>query len=204
MNRKNRIKQVSGIVIVTSLFAVCLCGCTENSSTNNEVDLSKFLGTWTGNMEETSIFGFRENNTMRNMSDFRENGTNWNMTGFRQNMTRAGNITKLEFTVDTLYMTILIGNETQTISQTYTIEGDQLILSMQFTGEQPNWTQPPSDGERPLFNDSERPPFDGERPFDGRTPFNRDRPMNERTYTFSFSKDYNVLFLNGSEFVRIE
>jgi len=202
VNKKNKIKQIVGIVIVTSLFAVFLCGCTENSSTINGVDLSKFLGTWTGNMEQTSIFGFRENDTIGNTSDFMENHTNWNMTEFRQSMT-GGNITKLEFTVDTLYMTIKIGNETRTISQTYTIEGDQLILSMQFTGERPDWMQSPSDGERPPFNDSERPPFGERSPFDGEPPFDGGRSFGVRSYTYSFNEDNTILYLNGSEFIKI-
>ena len=194
MNSKNKIKQIVGIVIVVSLFAVFLCGCTGNSvTTNGAVDSSKFLGTWTGNMEETSIFGFRENDAMGNMSNFRENDTNWNMTGSRQNLT-GGNITELEFTVDTLYMTIMTGNVTQTISQTYTIEGNQLILSMQFTGERSDWTQPPSDGERP--------PFDGERPFGGEPPFNGEGPSRTRSYTYSFNEYYDVLYLNGSSFEK--
>lgn len=180
MNKKNRIKQIVVIVIVTSLFAVFLCGCTENIGTNNGVDLSKFLGTWTGNME-TSMFGFRGN------------GSAWNMTDFRENRT-AGNITKLEFTVDTLYMTITIGNETQTIPQTYTMEGGQLILSMQFTDERPGWMQPPPDGEQP--------PFEGESPPDRERPTNGERPSITRSYAYSLNENYDVLYLNGSPFKK--
>ena len=105
------------------------------------------------------------------------------------------NITELEFTEDTLHMLLTTGNGTQTIPYTYSVDGDQLILSFQFTGERPSW--------RPPLNDSERPPFDRERPFDGESPFNGERPSMTRSYTYSFYENNTILYLDGSEFIKI-
>ena len=84
------------------------------SSTDNEKVYYEFLGTWIGNMEFT-MFSFRENMSDFNMSD-------------KENISTS-NITKLEFTQDTLYMTITTENSTFIIPNSYTVEGNQLILS---------------------------------------------------------------------------
>lgn len=180
MNKEIKIKQVFIVVLTIFLFVVFLCGCTENSSSNDGVDLSKFIGTWSGNME-TSMFGFRGDSAMGNMTDFMN--------------TTAANITELEFTVDTLYMTITTENETQTMSNSYTVEENQIILSFDLSGERPDWMQPPSNGERPPFDGD--PPSDGERP-----PFNGERPSRKMSYIYSFNEEYNVLYLDGSPFIK--
>ena len=166
-------KQVIFLVLILIIFTNFLCGCTEMSSTDNEKVYYEFLGTWIGNME-FSMLNFREN-----MSDF-------NMTN-RENIS-ASNITKLEFTQDTLYMTITTENATFTIPNSYTVEGNQLILLYKFTGEIPKG--------RPDFNEGEKPPFDGQRPFDG------ERPSRIRSYAFSFNEEYNILYLNSNQFKK--
>jgi len=156
------------------------------------IDLNRFIGTWTGNME-TSMFGFRGEGGMRNMSDFR-NGTTGNMTDFMN--TTAANITKLEFTVDTLFMMITTENETQRMSNSYKVEDNQIILGFDFSGERPDSMQPPSNGERP--------PFYGEPPSDGeRLPFNGEHPSRTTSYIYSFNEEYDVLYLDGSPFIKV-
>lgn len=189
MNKQDKVKDLSRIGIISAIFLLTffLCGCSENNDSNDEVISTEFLGTWIGNMNY-SMFNFRENFSMLNVT---------NMTG-GENNTITANITELEFTKDIVYMTINTENGTQTIPQTYKIEGDQLVLSFQFEGERPDWMQSPSDIERPPF-DGERPPFDGEIP-----PFDRDRLSRGRSYIYSFSEDYHTLYLNGSQFIKVK
>lgn len=202
MNKDTKIKQVFSIVLTIFLFSVFLCGCTENKSSNDKVNLSNFIGSWSGNME-TSIFGFRGNNTLRNNTNILENNTNSNFTDFRRNGTIV-NITKLEFNSDTLFMTITNGNETQTISQKYTVDGNQLVLSFQFNSGQPNngsffndtGRQPPFGGRNNSFNGS-GPPSDG-----GRPSFNGGQPPMTTSYNYSFNEEYSVLYLDGSSFIK--
>ena len=169
---------IIGILVLFSLGI--LCGCTENQHANIK---DKFIGTWVGTME-FSMFNLRGNTSTTN---FTENPVNFTMGPV--------SITELEFFEDTLYMLLITGNGTQTIPQTYSVDGDQLILSFQFTGERPSW--------RPPLNDSERPPFDRERPFDGESPFNGERPPMTRSYTYSFNGNNTILYLDGSEFIKI-
>ena len=195
-----QIKQVFGVILTVFIFAIFLCGCIETDSSNSGVDASRFVGTWVGNME-TQMVGFRENHPPMNMTDNFENDTDGNFTDFRENAPSA-NITQLEFTSDTLDTTITMGETTRTMSYSYTIEGNQLLLSVQFTGEPPDWGQQLPEGDRPPFDDEmpsddERPPFDGERPFDGENPFQ------QLSYTFQFNEDNTILYLDGSPFSKI-
>ena len=64
----NKLKVVTGLSII--FLTVFLCGCTENSGTNNENDMSMLQGIWIGNLE-TSTFAFRDN-VSRNITDFIE------------------------------------------------------------------------------------------------------------------------------------
>ncbi len=206
MNKDTKVKQIFAIVLTIFLFVIFLCGCTENNRSNDEENLNKFIGNWSGEME-TSIFGFRGNRSLMNDTGFQQNGTNLNFTEFRENNTTA-NITNLEFTSDTLYMTITTINETQIIPFIYTIDGNQLILSFQFNGERlpfdGEWSSdrepPPSDGESPF--DGDRPPFDGEWPSDGETPFDGQQPFRKISYFFGFNEDYSILYLDGSSFTK--
>ena len=184
------------------LSIVLLCGCTTDeyasvSDSNQNIDSSKFIGTWIGDME---------------FSMFNRGG---NID------TEQPHVTEIEFTKDTMYMMIETNNGTQTISQTYEIEGDQIVLSLGFQGERPgfNGEMPPFDGERPDWmpeqNNETRPPFDGERPFDGEPPTDGERPFNRtlpsdgetpdrtRTFTYDFNKDYTILYLDESPFLKI-
>jgi hypothetical protein len=201
MNKETKIKKLIIVVLTIFLLTVFLSGCTENNSTNDKVDLNKFIGTWSGNMK-TSFLGFRGNNPPMNNTNILENNTDRNFTNFRQNGTIV-NITKLEFTSESLYMTITTGNETQIIPRTYTVDGNQLVLSFQFNGEQPI--------NRSSFNDTAGPPFDnrsdtfnGSVPSSngGRPPFNSGQQPMTTTYTYSFNEEYSVLYLDGSPFTK--
>ena len=186
------------MVLVGCFFVCCVmlsCGCVEEQrqsvsvdGLDGEVDTSTFIGTWTGTME-FSMFNWGDD-------------------------TRMSKITSLEFTEDTLYMTITTNTTTQIMENSYRLEGDQLMVSPIFTGDMPfdrpqfNESQrPPFDvngSQRPPFdvNESERPPFDGERPMDGERPFDGERPLNLNSYTYSFSGDNTIMYLNGSPFLK--
>ena len=127
---------------------------------------NEFLGSWFGNMEYT-LFSFGENTSE----------------------TSTANITEIDFTKDTLYMTITTDNDTMTMPNSYSVEGDQLILSFKFNGERQDGMQPPFGGERP--------PFDGERPF------NESQPSRIRLFTYRFEENNTILYLNESAFLRI-
>ena len=88
-------------VIILTLFAITffLAGCSEKIDSNNEVVYSEFLGTWTGEMSY-SMFDFRGNDSMFNSSNISRPGFDI-----------SSKITKLEFTKDTLYMSISTENE---------------------------------------------------------------------------------------------
>ena len=172
MNRKNT--QIFGVILTILIITIFLSGCSEDNSSNGEVVHTEFLGTWIGCME-FSTFNFGGN-----MSNF-NNSNKVNVS--------SSNITKLEFTKDTLHMTITTDNKTFTMPNSYNVEGDRLILSFKFTGEIPI--------ERPDFNDGERP-FSGERP-----PFDGERPSRTRSYSYGFNEVYNLLYLNGYQFKKV-
>jgi len=165
------------ILTLVVLSIVLLCGCTKNeyatvNNANQNTDNLKFIGTWIGDME-FSMFNWNQNSSLK-----------------------TPHITELEFTQDTVYMTIKTNNGTQTMPQTYEIQEDQLVFSFD------------AFGERPEFN-GERPPFDGEPPADGKRPFGRRTPkddeMKSRTisYTYIFNEEYTILYLNGSPFLKV-
>ena len=193
------------MVLFGCFFVCCVvlcCGCIEDQRQsvgvvddgNDKVDTSMFTGTWTGSME-FSMFAWGDD-------------------------TGASTVTSLEFTEDTLYMTITTNNATQVMENSYRVEGDQLLVSPIFTGDMPfdrpqfNGSQrPPFDGnesERPPFdfNGTEQPPSDGERPMGGERPFNGEYPSdgqrtsNMNSYTYSFSEDNTIMYLNGSPFLK--
>lgn len=162
-------------------FSILLSGCTDSRISDESQDLSKFFGVWEGNME-FSMFGGRENFS-------------------------SSNITMLEFTENTLYMTITTLNGTQTMSNTYKVEGDKLSISFQFSGERPHWDMPLNDSFQPPFNSTQQPPFNNSEipPFNGtqRPPFNGEMPSRENSYTFRFNENYDILYLNNSEFKKL-
>jgi len=196
---------VNNLVALVGCFFVCCmmlcCGCVEEQrqsvgveGVDGEIDTSTFIGAWTGTME-FSMFNWRDDAS-------------------------TSTITALEFTEDILYMTITTNTTTQVMENSYRIEGNQLLVSPIFSGDIPfdrsqfNESQrPPFDGnesERPPFdvNKSEQPPFDGERPndgerpFDGEYPLDGERPSNMNSYTYSFSTDNTIMYLNESPFLK--
>ena len=188
MNKKKNIKKFE-LIFITLIITIFLCGCSEENSLNADIVHTEFLGTWSGNMEYT-MFSFRENAT--NASFF--------------------NITELEFTKDILYMTITTDNGTMTMPNSYSVEGNDLILSSQFNGERPDGWQPPFDEENTPFEGewpAERePPFEGEWPSDREPPFNGERPSDgqrpsrTRSYTYRFEANYTILYLDESPFFK--
>jgi len=207
VNNKNTTRQIVGFIIVSYIITVNLTGCTETSSINDNTVLEKFLGTWTGNMKWTgnmriSMFGPRGNHSDWGVNHTRENGSFMNRTDFQVNRT-DGNITQLEFTADILYMTITTLNGTEIISQTYKLEENQIILSIQSPDERPDIMQSPFEGEQPPFEEGQPPFEDGQLP-DREWPDDAERPNMTIAYNYYFNEEYNVLYLDGTEFVKIK
>lgn len=203
MNNK---KSKATFVIIAIIFSsvVFLCGCSENNNSNEKnVAHTEFLGIWTGNMNYSS-------NTDFSRFNFPENANFTNMTNMtRMQNFRPANITKLEFREDTVDITITTDNDTMIISNSYTVEGNQLILSMQFTGQRPDGMQPPDNWERPSDGGGnppdlgDTPPDNTGRPMNGDFPSNKERPSRTNSYAYNFNEDKTILYLNGSEFTKV-
>jgi hypothetical protein len=178
-------KTIIGIITTNVLLVVLLCGCSESENYSLKVMNTEFLGSWTGNMQYISKI---------NLSDFYypENSNHTNTT----NMLKFGsaNITKLDFKEEIVFITITTENDSITISNSYSIEGNQLSLSIDFKGQR-------SGGMQPLEG-REIPP-DWERPIDGELPFRGERPTRMTTYNYSFNEDKTILFLNENPFYKI-
>ncbi|MCX6665801.1 MAG: hypothetical protein NT038_07075 [Euryarchaeota archaeon] len=191
MNEKTAYKPILAIGILVMLTVVGLSGCVNNQNMGN--DVSKFIGTWTGE-KEISMFGGR-----------------------------SSIITQLTFTQDAIQATLTNDQGSSIMNYTFTIQGNALTLEPTFNGgggfsgrQSPNgtrlwndtqtlgnstwgygyngtqpWngTQPPGDSTWPR-NDSNRPP-------------NGERPSISILFDFSFSEDYNVLYLDESRFTRV-
>lgn len=141
----NNIKQAFGTVLTIFIIAVFLSGCTENNNSNDEATLSKFIGTWVGNL----------------VSTFKE---------------RTVNVTGLAFIENTVDVTMISDRGTQTMTYTYAVEGDKLVLEAKFdNGGPPGGRQPPDGGQ----------------------------PSRAITYNYSFNEEYDVLYLDGTEFIKV-
>ncbi len=139
----NKITFVIGLTIL--LIAVFLSGCTENNNPNDEATLSKFIGTWVGNLVST----------------------------FKG---RTANITELTFIENTVDVTMISDRGTQTMTHTYEVEGDKLVLEAKFdNGGPPGDRQPPDGGQ------------------------------SSRTisYTYCFNEEFDVLYLDETEFIKV-
>ena len=144
VNKNSNIKElVVGLTVI--LVAVNFCGCTENSNSNDEAVLSKFIGTWVGNLVST----------------------------FKG---RTANITELTFIDNTIDVTMINDRGTQTMAYIPKVEGDKLVLEAEFDNGGPPGSREPPDGEQPSRTIS---------------------------YTYSFNEEYDVLYLDGTEFIKI-
>lgn len=173
------------------MFTLLLSGCSENN-TGGDALYTEFIGSWVGNMEY-SMNNFRDNFSMFN-NDSMTNRGNFSLV----------NITQLEFTKDTIYMTLTSEDGTQVISNLYKIEGDQLVLSFQFGGDRqrPDGMQPPNGWEPPTFDGNNRS-FNDSQPFNFTRSFDGQPPQSSRSYTYIFNEDNTILYLDGSEFTKI-
>lgn len=144
-NKEKKIKQVFVIGFAIFLIAVSLSGCTENNNSNDEAVLSKFIGTWVGNLVST----------------------------FKG---RTANITELTFIKNTIDVTMISDRGTQTMAYIPKVEGDKLVLEAKFDNGGPPGSREPPDGEQPSRTIS---------------------------YTYSFNEEYDVLYLDGTEFIKV-
>jgi hypothetical protein len=190
ISKKNASSYSILICITIFLSIISLSGCVENQN-NVGQNLSKFIGTWTGNLE-IPMFGGSNNTT----------------------------INKLVFTET--YVTAYLTSERGTFSMNYSYktEGDKLTLEPEifnnggpsnrqsFNHSLPfNDTQPPYNGTWPP--NGTMPPnntwsHNGTRPYDGgQFPYNQ-RPNMTTTFDYSFNEEFNVLYLNDSQFIKIQ
>ena len=150
----------------------------KQNTLNNQIYQKKFIGTWEGNMEFSMFHRFDQNKTR--------------------------NITKLEFTQDTLNIYITSQDSTQNMPYSYQLTENQLMITFGleiFNGERPDF------GERP-FNredipEDRRPPFDMEKPPEKMPEFNDERHSREIIYSYSLNEDLTILYLDGIEFVKV-
>lgn len=178
MKKKNINKQMLVIGIVIFLAVVSLSGCTTNQNTGSTTSnvLEKFIGTWTGN-KETSMLGGRGNVS----------------------------ITQLTFTENITEETLTSNERTFTMNYTYSVQGNKLILEPKFTGggrfsggqsynrtRQYNVTRPNG-----TWNSTRLPPGSGQ-------PSGGQRPSMSISFDYSFNEGYTVLYLDGSQFTKIQ
>jgi hypothetical protein len=173
---------VGGIVLLC--VTITLSGCVSNQNASG--DANTFLGEWTGNME-FPMFGGRN--------------------------TSSTFISQLSFSGSTVEVTMSSDRGTIPMNYNYTINGNTLRLEPIFTGRggfpggQPPNGQWPQNGTRP-GNDTWRP--NGTRlgndtfPPNGSRPPGGNQPSMNLSFTFSFNDQYNILYLNGVAFTKME
>jgi len=181
MRHRDLRKQTFAICIIIFLAVAFLSGCTDTKNIENS--LNRFIGMWTGSME-ISTFG------------------------------PMGNITITKLTFVEYVVTVTLSNErgVYTMNYTYALNGENLVLEPAFNGGMPG--RQPFNGTRPSFNDTWSP--NGTRPFnDTRPPFNDtwqpngqhlpdgQRPTMSLSFSYSFDKNYTVLYLDGVQFKKV-
>jgi hypothetical protein len=130
--------------LIIFLITVFLSGCTENNNSNDEFDMSNFIGTWAGNLEST----------------------------FKG---RTANITELTFIETIVDVTMVNNRGIQTMTYTYKLDGDKLVLETNFNNrDSPEGRQPPDEGQSSLFI----------------------------SFVYNFDEECNILYLNGSGFIK--
>jgi hypothetical protein len=200
--KRNSNKYAILIYIAIFLSVNSLSGCVDNQNTEIN-DLNKFIGTWTGNLEFPTFNG-SDNST----------------------------ITQIIFT-DTFVTTYLTSERgTFSVNYTYKVEGDKLALEPKFDNNAGPFNRQPFNDSLP-FNDTlpsyngslppngtmlpnetwppngTIPPNDtwspnGSRPFKGgQSPYDQ-RSVMATTFVYSFNKEFNVLYLNDSQFIKIQ
>ncbi len=89
---------------------------------------------------------------------------------------RTVNVTGLAFIENTVDVTMISDRGTQTMTYIPKVEGDKLVLEAKFDNGGPPGGRQPSDGGQPS------------RTF---------------TYAYSFNEEYDVLYLDGTEFIKV-
>ena len=158
-------------------------------STLKESDLARLRGKKIG-------FVFQFYNLHPNLTAF-ENMSFENRSF--ENFNVNANLTEIEFTENIAYLKISTDNDTFAVLNLYTIEGDQLIFTRQFTGERPGGLQPPSDWDCPDWN----PPSNQERPSDWSPPSDMQRSSEEISYSYRFNEDYTILYISDNPFIKL-
>ena len=181
MNEKIKVGITTTIVLLT-LF---LCGCTDIESLSQKVVNTEFLGIWNGNMKYIPDINYSE-------YDLIENSNHTNISDFQKFV--SANITKLDFKEEEVVITIETENDTITMSNSYSVEGNILHLSIDLKGQRPGGMQPPEEREIPL---------DWERSKDGQFPIRGERPSRTTTYIYSFNGDKTILYLDENPFYKI-
>lgn len=193
MNKKrkrNTNKYTVLIFLIIFLSVVGLSGCVDNQNKDIE-NLSKFTGTWTGHLD-LPMFNGSNNST----------------------------ITQLLF-VGTSVTACLTGDRgTFTMNYSYSLEENKLVLQPKFNDNGGPSNRQPFNDSMP-FNDT-RPPINGSWPPNGTIPPNDtwspngtrpsngeqdpfgQRPVMSISFVYSFNEKFNVLYLDDSQFFKIQ
>ena len=184
---KNKVSILICIIIFFSILS--LSGCVSNQNAES-INLSKFFGTWTGNLD-IQMFGESNNSTINHLT-FDEN------------------IVKMDLTND---------RGTYTMNYTYKVEGDKLILQPEFNSNGGPFNRPQYNNSQP-FNDTRPhnnswspngtippneswPSDNGTRPPNWGQPMDEQRPMSI-SFVYDFNEENNILYLNGSQFLKFQ
>jgi hypothetical protein len=188
MRQKNANKLTPIICVTIFLSIVSLSGCVDNQNTGVEYQ-SKFFGTWTGTLE-IPMFGGGNNS----------------------------NITQIMFMENIVAATLSSEQGSFTMNYTYSVEGDMLVLEPNFdrrggapNGQSPDaqfpngprqWagTQPPNGTWSP--NDTWSP--NGTGPPNNGQPPGGERPSMSISFIYSFNEENSILFLNGTQFIKVK
>ncbi len=194
MNKDNRIINSNKytILVCTIIFLsmVSLSGCVNNKNSDTD-NLSKFTGKWIGNLE-IPMLGGSNNST----------------------------ITQLIFMGTSMIAYFTNDRGTFTMNYSYSLEENKLVLEPEFNDNGGPYNRQPFNDSIP-FNDT-RPPVNGSWPPNGTIPPNNtwspngtrpsngeQNPFGQRTdisisFVYSFNEEFNVLYLNQSQFNKIQ
>jgi hypothetical protein len=178
MMNQEKYAQILGVTVGCIVILVGLCGCTSNQNTNETK--TQLSGTWVGNVEIPMSGG------MMNSS-----------------------VSQITFTSNTAKLTLKRTQGSFTMNYTFIVDGNTLVLQPIFSNIGGFPGQPPQNGTRP-WNDTTQPPMNGTLPTNGTRPGNEtwnpgggQQPMS-MSFTYGLNEKQTVLYLNGTEFRKVQ
>jgi hypothetical protein len=192
MAHKKHLKTILCGTALCLFFLVNLSGCTSTSNQNANQTTTQLTGTWVGNAETPMGIG-------------------------GENVT----VSQITFTNNIAQLTLTSTRGAFTMNYTYTMNGNTLSLTPEFSNRGGFPRQPSQNGTR-SWNDTARPfmnetwPTNETRPDNWTRPSNWTRPENgiwspdggqrslSVSFTYSLNVDRTILTLNGAEFRKVQ